>query len=159
MSLTQLKLHETATVTLSLKNIAMSFPAADYYGHPRHSEKHENAFFDDMHSFIAAMAKRFPIRLAIIAGHPAMIGTGPLGGHAVETGLVLASTDPVAADAVGARLLGFRSQAVRHLWEAGRLGLGETVADEMDFPALSLRQAVEAFTEAAYGQKLTFEHA
>ena len=28
----QLKMHAIATVTLSLKNIAMSFPAADYYG-------------------------------------------------------------------------------------------------------------------------------
>src|SRR5205823_10288422 len=159
VSLAQLKLHETATVTLALKNIAMSFPAADYYGHPRHSQKHANAFFADMHSFIAAMAKRFPIRLAIIAGHPAMIGTGPLGGHVVETGLVIASTDPVAADVVGARLLGFRPQGVRHLWEAGRLGLGETDTDKMDFPALSLEQAIEAFTEAAYGERLTFEHA
>ncbi len=159
VSLAQLKLHETATVTLSLKNTAMSFPAADYYGHPRHSEKHANNFFDDMHSFIAAMARRFPIRLAIIAGHPAMIGTGPLGGHAVETGLVIAGTDPVAADAVGARLLGFRPQGVRHLWEAGRLGVGETDTERMDYPALDLRQAVEAFTAAAYGERLTFEHA
>jgi uncharacterized protein (DUF362 family) len=159
VSLAQLKLHETATVTLALKNVAMSFPAADYYGHPRHSEKHENAFFDDMHSFIAAMAKRFPIHLAVIAGHPAMIGTGPLGGHAVKTGLVIASTDPVAADVVGAKLLGFGPQAVRHLWEAGRLGLGETDTDKMTFPGLSLRQAIEKFTEAAYGERLTFEHA
>jgi uncharacterized protein (DUF362 family) len=159
ISLAQLKLHETATVTLSLKNIAMSFPAADYYGHPRHSQKHANAFFADMHSFIAAMARRFPIRLAVIAGHPAMIGTGPLGGHAVETGLVLAGTDPVATDVVGARLLGFRAQAVRHLWEAGRLGLGETDIDRIDFPGLGLREAIEAFTEAAYGERLTFEHA
>ncbi len=111
-----------------------------------------------MHSFIAAMAKRFPVRLAVIAGHPAMIGTGPIGGHAVETGLVIASTDPVAADCVGARLLGFRAQAVRHLWEAGRLGLGETDMEKMDFPALGLRQAIEAFTQAAYGERLTFEH-
>ena len=59
IAVNQLKLHETATVTLSLKNIAMSFPAADYYGHPRSTRKHENCFFDDMHSFIAAMAKRF----------------------------------------------------------------------------------------------------
>src|SRR5207248_6993852 len=116
VSLAQLKLHETATVTLSLKNIAMSFPAADYYGHPRHAQKHANQFFDDMHSFIAAMAKRVPIHLAIIAGHPAMIGTGPLGGYAFETGLVVASTDAVAADTVGARLLGFPAQAVPHLW-------------------------------------------
>ena len=159
ISLAQLKLHETATVTLSLKNIAMSFPAADYYGHPRHSQKHANAFFEDMHSFIAAMAKRFPIHLAVIAGHPAMIATGPLGGHAVETGLVIASRDGVAADAVGARLLGFRAQAVRHLWEAGRLKLGETDTDKMQFPALGLRDAIAAFTEAVYGERLTFEHA
>src|SRR5947209_312151 len=159
VSLAQLKLHETATVTLSLKNIAMSFPAADYYGHPRSTQKHANHFFADMHSFIAAMARRFPIHLAVIAGHPAMIGTGPLGGHAVETGLVIAGTDPVAADVVGAQLLGFRAQAVRHLWEAGQLGLGETDTDSMTFPAMNLREAIEAFTAAAYGERLTFEHA
>src|SRR5947209_4403092 len=112
-----------------------------------------------MHSFIAAMARRFPIRVAVIAGHPAMIGTGPLGGHAIETGLVIASTDAVAADVVGAKLLGFEPQGVRHLWEAGRLGVGETDTDKMEFPALSLSRAIELFTEAAYGERLTFEHA
>ena len=159
VSLAQLKLHETATVTLSLKNIAMSYPAADYYGHPRATQRHEHRFFADMHSFIAAMARRFPIDLAIIAGHPAMIATGPLGGHAVETGLVLASTDPLAADVVGARLLGFRLQGVRHLWEAARLGVGESAIDQFEFPGMSLTQAVRAFTRAAYGEELTFEHA
>lgn len=158
ISLSQLKLHETATVTLALKNIAMSFPAADYYGHPRASQKHENCFFQDMHSFIAAMTKRFPSDLAITVGHPAMIATGPLGGHAVETGIAIASTDPVAADVVGARLLGFNPQGVRYLWEVGHWGLGETHTDRMTFPALSLGQAIEAFTEAAYGVRLTFQH-
>jgi uncharacterized protein (DUF362 family) len=159
ISLSQLKLHRTATVTLALKNIAMSFPAADYYGHPRSTENHENWFFDDMHSFIAAMAKRFRIDLAITVGHPAMIATGPLGGHAVETGMVIASTDAVAADVVGANLLGFHPQAVRHLWEAGRLGLGETRTERMEFPALGLGEAIERFTLAAYGERLTFESA
>src|SRR5947208_10448202 len=86
IALNQLKLHSIATVTLALKNIAMSFPAADYYGHPRSQEKHENEFYEDMHSFIAAMARAFPITLAITVGHPAMIASGPLGGHAVEIG-------------------------------------------------------------------------
>lgn len=158
ITVNQLKLHEVATVTLSLKNIAMSYPAADYYGHPRAARKHEHHFFDDMHSFIAAMAGRFPVDLAVTVGHPAMIGTGPLGGHPVETGLVIASTDPVAADVVGARLLGFSAQSVRHLWEAGRLGLGEIDTENMDFPALGLREAVEAFTERAYGRPMTYEH-
>jgi uncharacterized protein (DUF362 family) len=158
IAVNQLKLHETATVTLALKNIAMSFPAADYYGHPRSTQRHKNAFFSDMHSFIAVMAKRFPIHLAVTVGHPAMIGTGPLGGHTIETGLVIASTDAVAADVVGARLLGFDPQAVRHLWEAGQLQLGELDTDNMEFHGLSLRQAIEAFTSAAYGERLTFEH-
>lgn len=159
ISLSQLKLHATATVTMALKNIAMSFPAADYYGHPRSKQKHEHGFFEDMHSFIAAMAKRFPIDLAITVGHPAMIATGPLGGHAVETGIVIASTDPLAADVAGAQLLGFTAQAVRHLWEADRLGLGETDLEKMTFPALSMKEAIERFTEKAYGERLTFEHA
>jgi uncharacterized protein (DUF362 family) len=159
IALNQLKLHETATVTLALKNIAMSFPAADYYGHPRSTQKHENQFFDDMHSFIAAMARRFPIQLAITVGHPAMIGTGPLGGHTIETGIVIASTDALAADVVGARLLGFTPQAVRHLWEAARLGIGESDTDRMRFPALSLREGIGRFTEAAYGRRLDFEQA
>ena len=159
IAVNQLKLHETATVTLALKNVAMSFPAADYYGHPRSRQKHHNDFFADMHSFIAAMAKRFPIHLAITVGHPAMIGTGPLGGHAVETGLAIASTDALAADVVGARLLGFTPQAVRHLWEAARLGIGESDTGRMRFPGLSLSEAIGRFTEAAYGERLDFEHA
>jgi hypothetical protein len=50
-------------------------------------------------------------------------------------------------------------QAVRHLSEAERLGLGETDTSRLDFPAMTLRQAIQAFTEAAYGERLTFESA
>lgn len=158
IAVNQLKVHATATVTMALKNIAMSYPAADYYGHPRGKQEEEHAFFDDMHSFIAAMAKRFPVDLAVTVGHPAMIGNGPLGGHAVETGLCIASTDPVAADVVGARILGFNTQAVRHLWEAGQLGLGETSLNNIEYPKLHLSEAIQIFTEAAYGERLTFVH-
>lgn len=99
------------------------------------------------------------VREEITVGHPAMIGTGPLGGHVVETGLVIASTDALAADVVGARLLGFTPQAVRHLWEAARLGIGESDIQRMRFPALSLQEAIGRFTQAAYGHRLDFEHA
>lgn len=154
----QLKVHGTATVTLGLKNVAMSYPAADYYGHPRKKCVHPNEFFGDMHSFIASMAKRFPIHLSVIVGHPAMIGTGPIGGHTFETGLVIASTDPLAADVVGAELLGFSPQAVRHLWEAGRLGIGACEKEKMTFPALSCEKAMELYACAAYGKPFDTDH-
>lgn len=155
VSLAQLKVHRTATVTLSLKNIAMSFPAADHYGHPRATQQHEHTFFEDMHSFIAAMARRFPIDLAIIVGHPAMVGTGPLGGVPVESGLVIASQDPLAADVVGADILGFDVQAVRHLWEAARLRIGESHTEQMRFPGLSPSEARAEFSRRAYGRAIS----
>jgi uncharacterized protein (DUF362 family) len=154
----QLKMHSTATVTLALKNIAMSFPAADYYGHPRARQQHQHHFMEDMHSFIAAMHHRFPSQLAITVGHPAMVATGPIAGYTAETGLVIASTDALAADVVGAELLGLHMQAVRHLWEASRLGPGVTDLSQMEFPAMSLQEAIKAFTKKVYGRVLTFEH-
>jgi uncharacterized protein (DUF362 family) len=151
ISLAQLKVHRVATVTLTLKNMAMSYPAADHYGHPRWRQDHGHRFFDDMHSFIASMASRFPIDLGLIVGHPAMIGTGPLGGFPVQTGLVIASRDPLAADIVGAGILGFDVQAVRHLWEAARLGVGESDIRQFEFPGLSLEESIEEFSKRAYG--------
>jgi uncharacterized protein (DUF362 family) len=159
ITLNQLKVHETATVTLSLKNIAMSYPAADYYGHPRSREKHKNWFFADMHSFIAAMARRFPAQMAVTVGRPAMVGLGPIGGHVVETGLCVASTDPLAADVVGAQLLGYSVQGVRHLWEAAKLGIGESDLAAMEFPLMKMDEAFAAFTKAVYGKELSLEHA
>jgi len=78
------------------------------------------------------MAKRFHIDLAITVGHPAMIATGPTGGIPIETGLVIASLDAIAADCVGARLLGFTA---------------------------SLDDAARAFTQAAYGKAITLKGA
>ena len=110
VSLAQLKPHSTATVTLSLKNIAMSSRPWTTTATPSRR----------------AWSSPAPIVLA--------------------------------ADVVGARLLGFDLQAVRHLWEAQRLGLGETDISRLEFPGLSMQQAIEEFT-AASGRRLTFSHA
>jgi uncharacterized protein (DUF362 family) len=122
-----------------MKNIAMSYPAADYYGHPRETEVHPNNFFDDLHGFIVGMCKRFPISMGIIVGHPAMLGTGPIGGETFETGLTIAGTDPVAVDAVGARLLGHNR--VQHIVEAEEIGLGTASPDQIDMPCINETQA------------------
>ncbi|OGI22028.1 MAG: hypothetical protein A2287_11120 [Candidatus Melainabacteria bacterium RIFOXYA12_FULL_32_12] len=157
ISLAQHKLHATATVTLCLKNVAMSYPAANYYGHPRSSmSEHEHHMFDDLQRFIVAMIKRFPIQLGIIVGHPSMIGSGPLEGKAVETGLTIASKDAVAADAVGAKLFGFNHQAVRHIFEAGKLGIGKSDIRDIEIKGVPLEEAIRIFTKKAYGEELYF---
>ncbi len=163
VSLAQLKVHRTATVTLAIKNIAMSYPAADYYGHPRVQQKiHPHNILKDKQAFLVGMLMRFPIDLAIVVGHPAMIGTGPINGKAIETGLVIAGRDPVAVDSVGARLLGFQTLGVQHLHQAYQLGLGIPYDDPEDegegssspltIKGVSVEQATKIFRKAAYGE-------
>src|SRR5262245_24282398 len=43
----------------------------------------------------------------------------------------------------------------RELIVTGGAGAAETDEDKIEFPALTLREAIEAFTEAAYGERLT----
>jgi uncharacterized protein (DUF362 family) len=143
ISLAQHKAHADADVTLTMKNIAMSYPAADYYGHPRESQQQPNNFFQDLHGFIAGMAKRFRIDLGIIVGHPAMSGTGPIGGHLFESGLTLASRDCVAVDYIGALLLG--RDHVRHIEEARQLGLGNALPDRIEIAGFPLERARTLF--------------
>jgi uncharacterized protein (DUF362 family) len=162
VSLAQLKIHRTATVTLSIKNIAMSYPAADFYGHPRVEQKrHPHNILKDKQAFLVGMLMRFPIDLAIVVGHPAMIGTGPIGGKAVESGLVIAGRDPVAVDTIGAYLLGFDLMGVQHLHQAYQLGLGvpfkepdeeEVVETRLKVKGIPVKEAVKIFRKAAYGE-------
>lgn len=145
ISLAQHKVHHIAEVTLAMKNIAMSFPAGDYYGHPRSKRLHAHRFFEDMHGFIAGMCQRFRPALSIIAGHPAMTGTGPIGGHTFESGLIIASKDFVAADSVGAFILG--REKVSHIQQAESLGLGTADLHGMEITGVPLNEAARIFNE------------
>jgi uncharacterized protein (DUF362 family) len=145
ISLAQLKVHYEATVTLTMKNIAMSFPAADYYGHPRGTQKHPNKFYKDMQGFIAGMCQRFPFDLGIIVGHPAMTEKGPIGGLTFESELTIASRDFVAADSIGSKILGI--DHVGHVEEAANLGLGVSKIEDIEIVGLSLLEARKIFKE------------
>ncbi len=161
VSLAQLKVHSTATVTLAIKNMAMSYPAAGFYGSPRvEQELHPHNILVDKQAFLVGMLMRFPIDLAIITGHPAMIGKGPIGGKAVETGIVIAGRNPVAVDSVGAHLLGFETLAVQHIRQAAEFGLGvpltpiggEEGQGRLKIKGISVDAATKAFRKAAYGE-------
>jgi uncharacterized protein (DUF362 family) len=145
ISLAQHKVHHSAGVTLTLKNIAMSFPAADFYGHPREKQIHPHCIFDDLHGFIAGMCKRFPVDLAIIVGHPAMLERGPVGGRTFESGFVIAGRDAVAVDYVGARMLGVTS--VPHIEQAAGLGCGISDESRIDIVGIPLKEATKLFRE------------
>jgi uncharacterized protein (DUF362 family) len=161
VSLAQLKVHSTATVTLAIKNVAMSYPAAEFYGYPRvKQERHPHNILVDKQTFLVGMLMRFPIDLAIVTGHPAMIGTGPVGGKAIETGLVIAGRNAVSVDSVAAHLLGFETLAVQHIRQAAEFGLGvpltpiggESGQGRLKIEGISVEEATRIFRKAAYGE-------
>jgi len=154
ISFAQLKQHEEATVTASIKNVALGWPPAEIHGFP----KKQLGIHEDLHGFIVAMAKKLPIDLAIISADKTMIGTGPSEGIPVDTqGLIIASTDPVAADAIGARLLGYLPQAIGYLYTLYHEKMGEADPNNMELRGIALSEAERIFSVAAYGQEIVLD--
>lgn len=154
ISFTQLKQHEEATISASIKNIALGWPPAEIHGFP----KKQTGIHEDLHGFIVAMAKKIPIDIAIVSVDKAMIGTGPSDGKAVDTeGLVIASTDPVAADAIGARLLGFLPQAVQYIYTLYKSNVGEADPKNMILKGITLEESEIIFSKAAYGEEIVLD--
>lgn len=54
-----------------------------------------------------------------------MEGEGPLLGRTVRLGVAVASTDPLKADGVGARLMGLRPEDIGYLFYLQRDGYGD----------------------------------
>ncbi|AOY76356.1 DUF362 domain-containing protein [Clostridium formicaceticum] len=154
ISFTQLKQHEEATVSASIKNIALGWPPAEIHGFP----KKKLGIHEDLHGFIAAITKKIPVDLAIVSLDKTMIGTGPSNGKAVNTeGLMIAATDALAADAIGARLLGFLPQAVQYIYKLYKEGVGEVDPKKMTIKGLTLEEAEKLFSKAAYGQEIVLD--
>jgi uncharacterized protein (DUF362 family) len=81
---------------------------------------------------LALIAPQVRPHLAVIDAFEAMEGHGPTGGSAVPLHLALASSDPLAADVVGAALMGFDADEVGYLHYCRRLGLGSGDLDQIE---------------------------
>lgn len=153
VSFTQLKFHEEATMSASIKNMALSWPPADIHGYPKKSL----GIHEDLHGFICAMAQEIPIDLAVVSLNPAMVGTGPSKGIPVHTGIIIAGMDAVAVDTVCARILGFRPQAVNYLYKLIKSGVGQGNMDNIDIKGMKLIEAEKLFSKLAYGKSYAID--
>ncbi|MDP4146483.1 MAG: DUF362 domain-containing protein [Bacillota bacterium] len=153
VSFTQLKAHEEATMSAAIKNIALSWPPAEIHGYP----KKNLGIHEDLHDFIVSMARNIPIDMSIVSMNPAMIGTGPSKGIAKRTGLVIASLDPVACDTIGARLLGFRPQAINYLFKCIKEGIGQGNIENIDIKGINIQQLEKEFSKMAYGSEFAID--
>lgn len=153
ISFTPIKMHKEATVSLGIKNVALSWPPAEIHGMP----KKKLGIHEDLHNFIAAMGEAIPIDITILSGMNGMVWTGPSDGKPVNSNLIVAGTDPVAADAVAARMMGLLPQAVHYLFELHRRGLGQADVRKMKINGVSLIQAEEIYSMAAINESIAID--
>jgi uncharacterized protein (DUF362 family) len=126
ISLARMKTHDCVLVTLSLKNVLMAAPLNDY----KQSDKGKlhgpaPAVNDILHFNLFHLAHKVWPELAVIDGFEAMEGDGPAWGTPLEAGVALASTDPLAADFVATRIMGFDARKILYLRALHEGGLGQ----------------------------------
>jgi uncharacterized protein (DUF362 family) len=81
---------------------------------------------------LALVATRVWPHLAVLDGWEGMEGDGPGAGDPVDWQVALASTDPLAADAFTAHLMGFDPERVGYLQYCRQMGLGVGALDQID---------------------------
>lgn len=149
VSFTQLKQHEEATMSASIKNVMLTVPSTEEHGTP----KKDLGIHDDLHDFIASMANQIKIDLSIISANPCMVGTGPTNGLAYHTGMVIVGNNPLSSDVVGARLLGYKPQAINYLYKLSNLGIKEADINKINLFGLSINEAESLFSKSIYKQE------
>jgi uncharacterized protein (DUF362 family) len=102
-SVPMMKTHCLATVSLGMKNL-MGLYAGTVYGTVR-SEVHSHVADRGLPGVdyeILDMVRANKLGLVVIDASKAMDGNGPVEGHAVGMGLIIAGTNPLATDMVAA---------------------------------------------------------
>jgi uncharacterized protein (DUF362 family) len=108
--------HQRAGASMTLKN---------FYGF---LGGRRNVFHQNINGIITELAQLLKPSLCVLDGVVSMMTNGPTGGSLSdlkETGTMVVSTDPVAADAVGVELLGRTLDDVPYIQMAAKAGAGQ----------------------------------
>jgi uncharacterized protein (DUF362 family) len=117
MVVSPVKDHQRARASMTLKNLY------GFLGGRR------NVFHQDINGIITELSQLLKPTLCVLDGTVSMMTNGPTGGSLSDlkdTGTMVLSIDPVAADAVGVELLGRTLADVPYLSMAQAAGAGQT---------------------------------
>ena len=148
VSMPKLKTHHGVGVTLSLKNCFGCVPGR-VYGWPKnvlHWHGVQNSILD--------VATAVRPGLAIIDGIVGMQGDGPINGVPAHAGVIVFSTDTVAADVTAATVMGIDPDRVAYLREAGKF-LGQGDLDHIEQRGEDPGRSVTRFTPAPGFERLS----
>jgi len=107
-------LHHTS-ITMGLKNMFGMLTTKLKF--PYHAKGMDNVIHD--------ICKTLPPTMTVIDGFYGKEGRGPWQGNPVKMDTIIASTDPVAADATGGRVIGIDPETIKHVKWLHEAGIGE----------------------------------
>ena len=136
-------LHHTG-ITMGLKNMFGMLITRRKY--PMHRHGMNNVIYD--------IVKTLPPTLSVIDGFYGKEGKGPWQGNPVQMNTIIASRDPVAADAVAARCIGMDPWSIDHIRWLHEVGVGEI--DEVEVVGDGI-EAVYKKWDLALDTKLEWE--
>jgi uncharacterized protein (DUF362 family) len=115
INLPVMKTNEISVVTLALKNMIGVLP-----------DREKARLHANIHEVIADINKYIKETLVIMDGRIAMEGDGPIDGEIVRLDLLVFADDPVAADCIGAKVMGIDPVEVKHIGLSEISGAGTT---------------------------------
>lgn len=123
VNLPKMKTSFISHITLGLKN---------HYGFIYFEDRRKFHRMYDLAYAVCDIAKTVKCGLTIIDGIVAMEGQGPHAGTAKKMDLIIAGRDPVAVDAIGAKIMGFNPLEPPITQVAGHYGLGVAELDKIE---------------------------
>ncbi len=141
VTLPKMKTHGLTRITAAVKNQLGCVPGFHKArSHMRHSHAHE---FSRM---LVDLNRLLRPRLALLDGIVAMEGNGPSGGDPVALGVVVASADPVAADATFCRIVDLDPSFVPTITFGEEDGLGFWKEGQIEY----LGEPIERFRRPSF---------
>jgi uncharacterized protein (DUF362 family) len=128
-----MKTHALAQVTLGMKNLVGVYPGTEYCS--------VRACMHDLASkvepsgaaaCVVDMVRANKLGLVVIDASTAMEGQGPSEGKPVKMDLIIAGTNPLATDMVGASLMGFGTGEIPTFAWANKAGMKPARLDEIE---------------------------
>ncbi len=159
ISAAKLKTHDLVVATCSLKNVVVgsaikeSGPAPGVSGRSDKPIIHGGGAHGINYN-LAALAPRLHPHLAVIDGFEGMEGNGPIYGTPVDHRVCVVSSDWLAADAVGAELMGIGIGKIGYLTYCAQVGMGQADLNKIEILGPALKDHIKIYKEPANMERL-----
>ncbi len=159
VSAAKLKTHDLVVGTFSLKNVVVGSaikeppPAPGAFGKSDKPIIHGGGARGINYN-LAAMAPRLHPHLAVIDGFEGMEGNGPIFGTPVDHRVCVVSTDWLAADTVGAELIGAGIGKIGYLTYCAQAGMGQADLSKIEILGPALKDHIKIYKEPANIERL-----